>query len=80
VGLTGEAYTNPVELTASWQLALLICAALAIVGAVLALGIDNKVLSGGGPAEPAAPAPGDCLTCGVDSPPTHIKPAPAGAA
>lgn len=77
VGLTGEAYTNPVELTRSWQLALLICAALAVAGAILALGVDNEVLSGDRPPQPEAPAPGDCLSCGLDSPPTHIKPTPA---
>jgi EmrB/QacA subfamily drug resistance transporter len=75
VGLRGDAYRNPVALTASWQLALLICACLAIVGAVLALGIDNTVLSGPEPEEPAAaPEPGDYLSCPIDGPPTHLRP------
>ncbi|HVV22604.1 MAG TPA: MFS transporter, partial [Pseudonocardiaceae bacterium] len=62
VGLSGAAYTDPVALTASWRMALLICAGMAVVGALLALGIQNGVLTGGRTAEPAgAPHPGECL-------------------
>ncbi|GAB3869733.1 MFS transporter [Kibdelosporangium lantanae] len=74
-GLTGDAYTDPTALTSAWRTALLICAVLAAVGGVIALGVRNDVLSAPAKPEPEAPAPGDCLTCGVDGPPTHIRPA-----
>lgn len=78
VGLTGDAYTNPVALTAAWRTALLICAGLAVVGAVVGLGIDNTVLRGDEPAEQKEPQK-EPLCCGVEGPPTHIRrPAPAG--
>ncbi|HEY1572121.1 MAG TPA: MFS transporter [Pseudonocardiaceae bacterium] len=70
VGLTGAAYTDPVALTAAWRLALLICAVLALVGAVVAIGIDNNVLRGDEPA--AEPEHKDPMCCGVEGPPTHI--------
>ncbi|HEX5403491.1 MAG TPA: MFS transporter, partial [Pseudonocardiaceae bacterium] len=73
VGLTGAAYTDPVALTAGWRLALLICAVLTFVGAVFALGIRNDVLAP--PAEHAHDEPGECLSCGVEGPPTYIHPA-----
>jgi EmrB/QacA subfamily drug resistance transporter len=80
VGLGGDAYTNPTALTASWRLALLICAGLALVGAVLALGINNTVLSAGPPSETPPPAPqapgagaGECLSCGIEAPPTQVR-------
>jgi MFS family permease len=85
--LSGAAYRSPVALTASWRMALVICAALAAVGGVLGLFIDNNTLRGPAPdaaAEPpadnyaadnyAAPHPGDCLHCGVEGPPTHVRP------
>ena len=80
--LSGSAYTSPAELTASWRMSLLICAALAVVGGLLGLLIDNDTLrSPAPPATPPAPAeqagdphPGDCLHCGVEGPPTHIRP------
>jgi EmrB/QacA subfamily drug resistance transporter len=78
VGLSGAAYTNPVALTSAWQMSLWICAGLALIGAIMALGIDNNVLAAppGPAAEPAeSPGPGDCLSCGVEGPPTHIRPA-----
>ena len=82
VGLSGAAYTDPVALTASWRLALVICAVLALAGAVLALGIRNDVLAPPVPADDApddAPdhdhGPGECLSCGVDGPPTYAHPA-----
>jgi MFS family permease len=88
VGLTGAAYANPVELTASWRMALLICAGLAVVGGVVALGIDNTVFAEPAPpspvpAEPPVPPtvserPGDCLSCGVDAPPTYTRGAVTG--
>lgn len=74
VGLSGSAYTDPVALTSGWRMALWICAGLAVVGAIMALGVNNDVL-----AEPEAPPLGDCLSCGVEGPPTHIRrPAEAG--
>jgi hypothetical protein len=72
-GLTGTAYTDPVALTASWQRALLVCAALAVTGGLIALGIHNGVL-GSPEAELDHPQPGECLHCGVDAPPTHVHP------
>ncbi|WP_410600121.1 MFS transporter [Amycolatopsis sp. lyj-90] len=77
-GLSGAAYTDPVALTAGWRTALLVCAALAIGGGLIALGIHNGVLDT--PSEAAedtaeSPHPGECLHCGVDSPPTHVRPA-----
>jgi EmrB/QacA subfamily drug resistance transporter len=71
VGLTGAAYTKPAELTASWQKALLITAALAVVGGVCALGISNNVLGGEPP--PDEPKQPECLYCGVNNPPTDTQ-------
>ncbi|MEV4598759.1 MFS transporter [Amycolatopsis sp. NPDC049253] len=92
-GLTGSAYRDPVALTAGWRMALLICAVLAIAGGLIALGIHNGVLgspddsgdASGGAAGPEAkrtvddesPHLGECFSCGVDGPPTHVRPGPA---
>jgi MFS family permease len=78
-GLTGEAYADPVALTAGWRTALIICAALAVAGGLIALGIHNGVLAA--PAEPPAAPPaadeaphlGECYHCGVEGPPTHVR-------
>jgi EmrB/QacA subfamily drug resistance transporter len=72
-GLTGESYTDPKALTLGWQTALLVCAGLAFAGGLIALGIHNGVL-GSPAAEPEDPQPGECLYCGVEGPPTHIRP------
>jgi EmrB/QacA subfamily drug resistance transporter len=78
VGLTGAAYTRPAELTASWQQALLITAALAVVGGVCALGIRNNVLGGEPDADqPDEPHPPECLSCGINNPPTDTQAAVA---
>jgi EmrB/QacA subfamily drug resistance transporter len=69
VGLGGAAYADPVALTSSWRLALLICAGLAVLGAACGLGIRNNVL---GAEQPHEPHP-DCLHCGVDGPPTNTQ-------
>ncbi|MBP2321272.1 EmrB/QacA subfamily drug resistance transporter [Kibdelosporangium banguiense] len=74
-GLNGAAYEDPAALTSAWRMALLICAVLAAVGGFLALGVRNDVLSAPAEAEPESPAPGQCLHCGVEGPPTHVKPA-----
>jgi hypothetical protein len=55
----------------------MICAVLAAVGGVIALGVRNDVLSAPPEPSPEAPAPGDCLHCGVEGPPTHVKPSHA---
>ena len=68
VGLSGAAYTDPVPLTAAWRLALLICAGLALVGAAVAVRIDNTVLAAEEPAEERK----EPLCCGVEGPPTHV--------
>lgn len=71
-GLSGQSYSDPVALTAGWQRALLVCAVLAIAGGLTAMGIHNGVLSA--PPELAdTPHPGECLHCGVDGPPTHVR-------
>ncbi|ALG05953.1 MFS transporter [Kibdelosporangium phytohabitans] len=73
-GLNGAAYTDPAALTDAWRTSLTICAVLAAVGGLLALGVRNDVLGGTPEPEHEAPAPGECLHCGVEGPPTHIKP------
>ncbi|MEV4311016.1 MFS transporter [Actinocrispum sp. NPDC049592] len=78
-GLTGEAYTDPAALTSAWRTSLMICATLAVAGGLIALGVRNDVLKAPASVTPAeAPAPGDCIHCGVEGPPTHIKPATRG--
>ncbi|WP_026423014.1 MFS transporter [Actinokineospora inagensis] len=60
-GLTGAAYTDPTALTHGWRVALLICAALATAGGLMALSIRDNVL--------AAPIP---PACGIDAPPAQV--------
>ena len=73
-GLTGTAYTDPTAMTASWQKALLVCAGVAAVGGLLALGTDNDTLRDTTPqADAETPGPGDCHSCGVEGPPTHVR-------
>jgi EmrB/QacA subfamily drug resistance transporter len=72
-GLNGEAYTDPTALTSAWRTSLAICAVLAAVGGLLALGVRNDVLSGPPDEQAESPKPGDCLHCGVEGPPTHIR-------
>ena len=61
VGLTGEAYRVPALMNPAFQMAMVICAGLLALGAVLsALTIDNDVLR----PEPEHPVPQpECLTC-----------------
>lgn len=75
-GLTGGAYADPAALTAGWRVALLVCAGLAVVGGLLAIGVDNNVLAPvPQPVADDSPHPGECLHCGVEGPPTHVHPA-----
>lgn len=80
VGLTGEAYADPVALTSSWQLAMWLCAGLSVLGGLMAFGVRDDVLTrpvtepGQEPVK-EAPRPGECLHCGVVEPPTHVVPA-----
>jgi EmrB/QacA subfamily drug resistance transporter len=76
-GLSGAAYTDPTALTSGWQKSLLVCAVLAVVGGLIALGIHNGVLGAPEP-KPESPGPGGCLHCGVEGPPTHVRPTHAG--
>ncbi|MDT7787986.1 MAG: hypothetical protein QOF58_6405 [Pseudonocardiales bacterium] len=75
VGLMGDDYTNPAVMTSGWQMALVLCAVAAIIGGVLAIGVNNDVLAAA-PDQPEAPHPGDCLHCGVEGPPTHMRSGP----
>ncbi|WP_424190388.1 MFS transporter [Actinokineospora sp. G85] len=45
-GLTGTAYLDPVAMTTGWRTGLVICAALAVAGGVVALGVRGNVLAG----------------------------------
>jgi EmrB/QacA subfamily drug resistance transporter len=74
-GLSGESYTDPAAMTAGWQMAMWLCAGLCVVGGLLALGVRNDVLAAPAPPEPEAPSAGDCFSCGVTGPPTHLQPA-----
>jgi EmrB/QacA subfamily drug resistance transporter len=71
-GLTGDRYTDPVAMTESWQKALLVCAAASAIGGLLALGTDNNTLKETEPQD-ERPHPGECHSCGVDAPPTHVR-------
>lgn len=72
VGLAGDDYANPEVMTAGWQMALVLCAVASIIGGLLAIGVDNGVLSAA-PEQHDTPHPGECLHCGVEGPPTHIR-------
>jgi Na+/melibiose symporter-like transporter len=68
VGLTGDAYQNPTEMNSGFRMAMVICAALLVIAAVLsALTIDNDVLQ----TKPERPvAQPECLTClPINAPP-----------
>ncbi|MFD5831035.1 MFS transporter [Lentzea sp. NPDC060358] len=72
VGLVGDDYANPSVMTAGWRMALVLCAVAAVAGGLLAFGVDNRVLAAA-PEQDEAPHPGECLHCGVEGPPTHIR-------
>jgi EmrB/QacA subfamily drug resistance transporter len=68
VGLTGEAYREPAAMSSAFRAAMVICACLLAVAAVLsALTIDNNVLRSS-PAHPA-PEPECRASCPVGAPP-----------
>jgi EmrB/QacA subfamily drug resistance transporter len=77
-GLSGESYTDPEAMTSGWQMAMWLSAGLCVVGGLIALGVRNDVLAPP-PAEPEpvaeAPSAGECFSCGVTGPPTHLGPA-----
>ncbi|MFC4854340.1 MFS transporter [Actinophytocola glycyrrhizae] len=78
-GLSGESYADPAAMTSGWQTAMWLCAGLCVVGGVLALWVRNDVLAPAvesAAAPPELPAPGDCVSCGVTSPPTHMRAGP----
>jgi EmrB/QacA subfamily drug resistance transporter len=74
-GLRGADYADPAALTSAWRTALLAAAAVTALAALLALGVDNRVLSAAPPPVAAEPSPalGECLHCGVEGPPTHVR-------
>ncbi|SDG98756.1 drug resistance transporter, EmrB/QacA subfamily [Lentzea fradiae] len=72
VGLTGAGYADPAVMTRGWQTALVLCAVAAIIGGLLAFGVDNRVLAAA-PEQHETPHPGECLHCGVEGPPTHVR-------
>ncbi|TDV40779.1 MFS transporter [Actinophytocola oryzae] len=77
-GLTGESYTDPAAMTSGWRMAMWLCAGLCVVGGAIALGVRNDVLALPAPVEPEpvaeGPSAGDCFSCGVTGPPTHLQP------
>jgi EmrB/QacA subfamily drug resistance transporter len=72
-GLTGESYSNPAALTSGWRIALCVCAGLAVVGGLLALGVRNDVLSPKDVAKQEEPEFRNCLHCAVEAPPTYVR-------
>lgn len=76
-GLRGTDYADPAALTSGWRTALLVSAVITAAAALLALGVDNRVLSEpapvGEPPVEAGPAPRECMHCGVDAPPTQMR-------
>jgi EmrB/QacA subfamily drug resistance transporter len=77
-GITGTAYLHPAALAAGFRTAALICGAMcAAAGVLAAFTITNPARV---PRPAGAPAPGECLHCGLDAPPlTTAVSQPAGA-
>ncbi|MFC5286916.1 MFS transporter [Actinokineospora guangxiensis] len=48
-GLSGAAYADPVALTAAWKTTLVICAVMAALGGLMAVGVRGNVLAATGP-------------------------------
>jgi MFS family permease len=74
-GLHGDSYADAASLTSSWRMAMAVCAGLMVAGGLLALGVRGNVLADEGETSTEAPHPGDCMHCGVEGPPTHLRPA-----
>jgi len=70
-GLTGESFYDPAKMTAGFHTAMLVCAALAAAGGVLAwLTIDTGVLhTEAGPGSDTPERLAEDFTCGVGAPP-----------
>jgi EmrB/QacA subfamily drug resistance transporter len=71
-GITGDVYLNPPELLSGFHTAVLIAAAVAAAGGLLAAATIRN------PARLPAPSPAedvlDCLHCGLDAPPLRSRP------
>jgi EmrB/QacA subfamily drug resistance transporter len=82
-GIGGSDYADPQAFATGFRTAMLICAALLVVGALLAAVFIRRPLLGGqapgsGVEEPAAPPVPrirveECLHCGVAGPPVHPR-------
>jgi EmrB/QacA subfamily drug resistance transporter len=72
-GITGQAYLHPDALAAGFRIAALISGGLCAAGGLLAaVTITNPAMS----TQPAgAPAPAQCMHCGLDAPPLTTDPA-----
>ena len=70
-GLTGDSFYDPAKMTDGFHMAMVVCAALAALGGVLAwLTISAEVLHA--EPEPGGDTPerlGEDFSCGVDAPP-----------
>jgi len=79
-GITGSAYLHPVEFSAGFHRAALICAGLCVLGGALsALAIRNARRAPGPVPAPVPVVPAARVHCGLDAPPvsTQDRPAPA---
>jgi EmrB/QacA subfamily drug resistance transporter len=75
VGITGDDYQHPAAFNAGFRAAMVICAALLVLGSVVAaLTIRNPAVAG------RAAVPERRRHCGIEGPPVQIETAPAGAA
>ena len=77
-GITGTAYLHPAVLAAGFRTAALISGALCAAGGLLAaFTITNPARE---PRPAGAPAPEECLHCGLDAPPLTTSVSPAASA
>jgi len=77
-GLRGTDYANPTALTSGWRSALLAAALITVAASLLALGVDNQVLTRAVPAPPAVAEPQpaavqECMHCDIAGPPTQMS-------
>jgi len=77
-GITGSAYLHPVEFSAGFHRAALICAGLCVLGGALSAAAIRNARRAPVPA-PAPVVPAARVHCGLDAPPvsTQDRPAPA---